>query len=279
MTRMTALLLTGLAIAALTACGANGSDTEAAAPSPSSPSSSAATPPPTPAVKMTIADHALLTHALPWQVQVNTTAGQTVQEVDFLVDGKQRWVEHEPPYSFDDDSQLLAPWLLGQGKHVLTAHVVTGGGLTADLTAHVVVRTDVSRNRGIAGVYRRTVTRADQRRVAPYRVATKGAFGEVPPVGTWTIRIMANGEILGIDPSGNAADPFIEPFTLSGSTMRVYGPAVWRQPNPDSPSLFCEPEVPSDYTWTSTGSSLTIRNVQRACADRDIVLVGTWTRS
>jgi hypothetical protein len=28
-----------------------------------------------------------------------------------------------------------------------------------------------------------------------------------------------------------------------------------------------------------TGSSLTLRSVQRAFADRDILLVGTWTRS
>lgn len=73
--------------------------------------------------------------------------------------------------------------------------------------------------------------------------------------------------------------PFIEPFTLSGSSMRLYGPAVWRQPDPESPNLFCEPEAPSDYAWSLTGTSLTNANVQRVCADRDIVLVGTWTRS
>ena len=82
-----------------------------------------------------------------------------------------------------------------------------------------------------------------------------------------------------MDPSGDTANPFIEPFTLSGSTMRLYGPAVWRQPKPESPNLFCEPEKPSDYTWSLTGTSLTIANEQRVCADRDIVLVGTWTRS
>jgi hypothetical protein len=228
---------------------------------------------------MTITNHARLTHAVPWQVTVSNASTEAVQEVDFLIDGRQAWVEREPPYSFDDDSQLLAPWLLGEGKHALTAHVVMGTGATTDATAQVVVDVAGSRNSDIAGTYRRTVTTADQRRVEPYRVPSKGAFGDVSPTGTWTIHISTNGEIVGVDPSGDEANPFIEPFTLVGSDLRLYGPAVWRQPNPGSPNLFCEPESPSDYTWSLTGRSLTIANVQKVCADRDIVLVGTWTRS
>ncbi len=278
MTRTTLLVWIGLTVLALTACGARDSSTGGDA-GPASPSSTSTTSPSPPEVTMTIADGARLTGARPWEVQVEAGAGQTVEEVAFLVDGRQRWVEQEPPYSFDDDGQLLAPWLLGEGKHTLTAHVVTSAGETADLTAHVVVRTNTARNKQIAGVYHRTVTPADQRRVAAYRVADKGAFGEPSPTGTWTIRILADGEIRSVDPVGNAAEPYIEPFTLSGSTLRVYGPAVWRQPDPSSPNLFCEPEAPSDYRWTMTGSSLTIRNIQRACADRDIVMVGTWTRA
>jgi hypothetical protein len=227
---------------------------------------------------MTIADHVTLMRAVPWQVMVTADGDDVAQEVDFLVDGKQKWVEHESPYFFDDDHQLLTPWLLHEGIHVLTAHVVTVSGATADVTAHVAVRISVSRDKVIAGTYRRKVTRADQRRAEPYRVASKGAFGDESPTGTWTLHIKANGEIVGVDPSGDTANPFVEPFTLTGSTMRLYGPAVWRQPNPSSPNLFCEPEKPSDYTWSLSGASLTIRTVQKVCADRDIVFAGTWTR-
>ena len=69
------------------------------------------------------------------------------------------------------------------------------------------------------------------------------------------------------------------PYSVNGSAMTLYGPAVWRQPNPQSPNLFCEPETPSDYTWSLSGSTLTIRNKQQACADRDIVFVGRWVKS
>jgi hypothetical protein len=227
---------------------------------------------------MSIADHARLMHAEPWEVTVTTSDDDAVQEVDFLVDGRKEWVETQPPYFFDDDHQLLTPWLLGDGKHVLVARAVTLTGASADAAAHVTVRTDTSENEIIAGTYHRRVEPADQRRVQPYRVPSKGAFGNVSPTGTWTLRIRANGEIVGVDPSGDTTVPFVEPYTLTASTLRLYGPAVWRQPDPSSPSLFCEPEKPSDYTWSMAGDSLTIKNVQKVCADRDIVFVGTWTR-
>jgi len=229
---------------------------------------------------MSIADHAQLTEAVPWQVEVTTADGEAVTSVDFLIDGEQQWQEDNSPYFFNDDHQVLAPWLLGAGPHELTAQVKTANGAAASVTANVDVRADVSKNEMIAGTYHRTVTAADQQRVSSYRTPDKGAFGEVPPVGEWTLEIKPNGEIVGTDPSGeDVSIPFVEPFTLSGSSMSLYGPAIWRQPDPSEPSIFCDPEMPSDYTWTMSGSSLTIRDEQQVCADRDIVFVGTWTKA
>lgn len=229
---------------------------------------------------MTITDGATLTAALPWQVTATPSQDDLVEEVDFLVDGKQLWQEKSEPYFFDDDHELLAPWLLGSGPHVLTARVQTVSGATADAVAHVVVRADLSADKTIAGHYVRVVTKSDQNRVMPYRVGSKGAFGDVSPAGKWQLFIKPDGEIFGIDPVGKSDGVFVEPFTLHGPSMRLYGSAVWRQPNLDrtGPDKFCEPEAASDYTWQLSGSTLTIRNVQKACADRDIVFVGTWTR-
>lgn len=262
-----------MAVAAGSACG--GGESGGAAPAASSPTSTAPTPP---TVSMTIADHSPLTRAVPWQVMAKAAGDDFVSEVDYLVDGKTMWVEHNAPYFFDDDHQVLAPWLLGEGTHVLTAHVVTVDGATADVTAHVGVRMNVAADKQIAGTYHRLVTRADQRRTEAYRVPSKGAFGEESPTGRWTLHVKANGEIVGVDPTGNEKNPFVEPFTLTGSSMTLYGPAVWRQPNPDEPNLFCEPEKAGHYTWSLDGSSLTITAKDKVCADRDIVFVGTWTR-
>jgi hypothetical protein len=228
---------------------------------------------------MSIAEHSTLTHAVPWQVKVTPVGTDVVQEVDFLIDGKKRWVEQVPPYVFDDDHQLLAPWVLGNGPHTLTAHVLTIDGATADETAHVRVRADLKQDRAIAGTYSRVVTKADQRRTQSYRVASKGAFGDISDTGRWTLHINPNGEIVVNFPGGAAADTFVEPYLLAGSRVTVYGPAVWRQPDPTHPNLFCEPERPGEYTWKLSGAVLTITTDQKVCADRDIVFVGTWTRS
>jgi hypothetical protein len=228
----------------------------------------------------TIVDGATLTRAVPWQVRAKTSGDDPVDEVAFLIDGKKRWVESNPPYFFDDDGQVLAPWLLGNGPHVLTAHVTTVKGSAADITAHVTVHASVAANKQIAGTYHRLVTKDDVKRVQPYRVPSKGAFGETPPPGRWTLQIKATGEIVGVDPHDNNAEkPFVEPYSLRESSLTLWGPAVWRQPNPDEPNLFCEPEKASEYAWKSSGSSLTITNVEKTCADRDIVFVGTWTRT
>jgi len=229
---------------------------------------------------MTISDGATLTHAVPWEVKVEPVGDDIAERVDFLIDGKMLWHEENTPFFFDDDHELLPPWLLGKGSHVLTAHVLTASGATADAVAHVTVDVDLTANKAIAGRYQRVVTKADQHRVMPYRVPAKGAFGELSPSGKWTIQIKPGGEIFGTDPLGKSDGTFVEPYTLRGSSMRLYGAAVWRQPGLDrtGANKFCEPESASDYTWHLSGSSLTISNVQKACADRDIVFVGTWTR-
>jgi hypothetical protein len=276
--KRSALRLCSVAVGlvALAACEGSGGSGSTGTPTTEPPSSSAA--PAAPIVTMTIADHAKLTGAVPWQVKVTTSGDDAVLEVDFIIDGKQQWREQSSPYFFDDDHQVLPPWLLGKGPHELTAHVVMVSGANADVTASVDVRSEVSKNRQIAGKYHRTVTTAEQQRVMSYRTPDKGAFGEVPPTGRWTLQIKPNGEIFGRDPLGKESVPFVTPFTLSGSTVRLYGAAIWRQPDPSTPSKFCEPESASDYTWSLSGSSLTIRNKQNVCADRDIVFVGTWTK-
>jgi len=228
---------------------------------------------------MTISDHASLTHAVAWQVLAKPDGRDAIDHVDFFVDGKRLWQEQVPPYVFNDDHEVLPPWLLGNGKHVLTARVVTAYHPKTEVVARVNINVDVSANKAIAGTYERVVTKANQNRVMPYRVPSKGAFGEVSPAGKWTIVIKPNGEISGTDPKGKSDGTFVVPYTLSGSSMRLYGAAFWREPiDKYGGNKFCDPDPTSDYTWQLSGSSLTIRNVQKQCADRDLVLVGTWNR-
>lgn len=259
-----------------TACGSGGSD--GAAPRATSAAPSAPASPAVLQVTSAIADGAVLSAALPWQASVKADMADSVSRVEFVVDGNVRWTEKSEPYVFDDDGELLTPWLLGNGTHVLSVRAVAGSGAEGVTTARVTVRANTSANAQIEGNYRRTVTSADAQRVATYRTADKGAFGDVPPVGEWTINVLASGRIEGHDP----IDPtvlFEEPFTVSGNQLRLYGPAVWVQPDTTEPDLFCEPEQPSDYIWRLSGRTLTISAVQKACADRDMVIAGNWTRT
>ena len=269
--RIAALVATATAASAACSGGSGGTQ-------PSAVQTSSAPRLTAPAVSMTIADGATLVRAVPWRVTAKTTTDDVVSQVDFLVDGKTMWTENESPYVFGEDDQVLPPWLLGAGSHLLAAHVTTAKGATADSTAHVTVRANLAGNDRIAGTYSRVVTRADQQRTKPYRLASKGAFGELSPTGRWTLHIKKNGEIVGVDPTGDRSTAFVQPYTVTGSTVTLYGPAVWRQGDPGTPSRFCEPEGPSDYTWSLAGSSLTITNKQKSCADRDTVFVGTWQR-
>jgi hypothetical protein len=227
-------------------------------------------------VTSTIADGATLSAAVPWEATVQTGATDAVSRVEFSIDGKVRWTEKNEPYFFDDDSQLLPPWALGNGAHLLTVHALATSGAEGTATSHVTVRTDTSPDAALAGSYRRKVTAADVQRTTPYRTAALGAFGELPPVGTYTLHVTANGLLEGSYP---VPDPFVEPFTVTGKTLRMYGAAVWAQPDPSKPNLFCEPEQPSDYTWHRTATTLVLTPVQHVCADRDTVLAGTWTRT
>ena len=259
-----------LALCVLAGCGGNGGGRSAS----ESPTKLAP-----PKVSTTIHDGAVLTAAVPWQVQAEAARNDTIAEVRFLIDGEEKWVERDSPYYFDDDQQVLSPWLLGNGQHALVVRVTTTAGASAKVAANVTVDVNLEQNQEIAGTYHRMVTKADIRRARTYRVASKGAFGDIPPPGTWTLRIEPDGKIVGVDPAGDTSNPFVEPYTLKGNQLRLYGPAVWAQPDPTTPNLFCEPERPSDYTWHLSGPSLTITPIQKVCADRDIVFAGTWTRA
>jgi hypothetical protein len=260
-------------IVAATACG--GSDGSGGSridtPSPSSPTAATAI------VRSSIPDGAHLRKALPWTAEVQVADGDVVDSVDFLVDGKVRWTEQTPPFSFNDDGQVLAPWLLGAGRHVLAVRASSLNGATARASSRVTVAAVDPKYAELAGVYHRRVTSADAQRTKPYRTASTGAFGDPPELAGWTLRVTRRGAL--ITNPDHAGMPFVEPFTLSGDHMTMYGPAVWAQADPHAPNLFCEPEHASSYHWSLNGARLSIQSLEKVCADRDMALVGTWVRA
>jgi hypothetical protein len=266
---MKRLLLGAVVLALGTSCSSSGSGK--AAPTPSTSASPVA-------VTSSITSGQRLSAAVDWRATPTTGSLDPVQDVQFLIDGKVVWTERNPPYAFDD-GQLLPPWLLGNGPHELAVHVTTVSGHQATATAQVTVAADTSHDAAIAGTYQRQVTTADAARTASYRTADKGAFGEASPPGLWVLRVLPTGLVIGDEAKDKMQEPFLEPFTVSGSRLTLYGPAIWKQANPGHPNLFCDPERPATYRWNRTGSKLVITAVDKVCADRDTVIVGTWTRT
>jgi hypothetical protein len=62
-----------------------------------------------------------------------------VSEVDYLIDGKQLWVEHNAPYSYGDDGNYLVTSFLKPGKHVFTMRAIDLENQTATDSVTVTV--------------------------------------------------------------------------------------------------------------------------------------------
>jgi hypothetical protein len=166
---------------------------------------------------------------------------------------------------------------LGAGPHTLAVRATTTSGDSEETSASVVVKVDRHLSALPTGTFYRTVRDADIRRVSSYRDAAHGGFGEVPPTGRWGLRVRRDGVMV----IGYVHDDNWEYFPLQTRSDRltIYGPAVWLQPHPDQPSLFCDPEPPATYRWATKGNDLAITAVAHTCADRDEVPLGTWHRS
>ena len=230
-----------------------------------------------PSVSSSIRSGTVLRHPLVWQDAAAADSGSPIDHVDFLVDGKLRWTEHNEPYQFND-GRLFAPWPLGAGPHTLSLRATTFGGASTETSASVVVKVDRNRAALPTATYYRTVSHAAIGRVSGYRDAVHGAFGVIPPTGRWGLRVREDGVIvIGYVPDHEYDWTYL-PFQTRDDRLTLFGPAVWLQPHPDRPSLFCDPEPPATYRWTTRGHDLTIGAVARTCADRDEVLLGTWRR-
>jgi hypothetical protein len=127
--RHTASLAGFALISTVTAC----SQVQAAGAHTASPASSAKF-----RVTSTIDGLSVLPHRIHWQA-FPTPSTDIILEVDYLIDGKQLWVEHATPYFYGDDGNYLVTSFLTPGRHVFTVRAIdaSGHGATDTVTASV----------------------------------------------------------------------------------------------------------------------------------------------
>jgi hypothetical protein len=121
-----------------------------------------------------------------------------------------------------------------------------------------------------SGTWKRVLTQAEIDRTASFRVEPEGWATPLPgPV----MLAVAQGSFTFSDETGFAI----------GQTIRVGGDGAFGVLTYVAPyeGAFCPADVPQNasYTWKLDGGSLVLTAVDDRCADRNSILVGTWTHA
>jgi hypothetical protein len=206
-----------------------------------------------------------------WEARTSVPPRE-VSEVDFLIDGRLGWVEHEAPYDYGDDGNWLVTTFLPIGWHVFTTRVITVDGRSASDQVSATTPAAAAPPAALAGSWSRLVTAADLQRA--------GAGPGGPPPGVWKDTFDPTG-LVGDDPQGDGGISDIQ--YLPGDRVRLR-PTLEHPPFP-SPNNggWCadtDPLAVYAYSLGNHGKTLTLRPETGAdpCPYRQGVLAGTWTR-
>jgi DNA-binding SARP family transcriptional activator len=214
-----------------------------------------------------------------------------VREVDYIIDGKLRWVERIPPYYFGGDDNganagyLITTWL-SAGEHVFTSQVVSAGGVLATdiVTARVLPAPQPPA--ALAGRWTRTVTKQDQ---AKSNLTFGAGVGNVPPAGVWRLVFDRTG-VWELDPVKTG---LVTEYAVVADVLFAYAPitmAPCSDPGPCGVKRFghlhlggggvdCTAAGPfGSYRWSVAGARLTLTAIHEPCGQRRAVWEGTWTR-
>ena len=216
-----------------------------------------------------------------WLAYANV-APSKIKEVDFLIDGKLRWVEHYRPYNYGSDDLhghfgfLITTWL-SPGTHHFTARVVPYAGRPATHTVPARVLPAPAPPSGLAGTWTRNVTAED---------VDKATSGEGPPPGAWRLVFDSVGAWV-LDPLGSGV---VEQYEATSDGITAYAPiqmapfsdgrgGVARFGHHGIGGTVCREDGPfGNWRWSVSGDQLTLAAVNETCGDRRAIWEGTWTR-
>ena len=245
----------------------------------------AATPSKTPFMVRTSLDgKTVLPHRIRW-LGYPLLPRNKVQAVTFLIDGKVRWVEHTPPYSYSDDGGYLVTSWLSPGLHRFTvgATSFTGAQASKTVVARVVAAPEPPAD--LAGKWQRDI--ADE---VPGPSDPRCAPDPVP-AGRWTL-VFESRWIESVFPG---------PFHPQKSKQTHFGYIIDNDwvPGPNTFEIagsvtinlirdqnkrggwWCLPDGPAaKYSWAVQGNTLTLAPVGGVDPNeqRGAVFTGQWTR-
>ena len=201
--------------------------------------------------------------------------------VDFLIDGKVRWIEHHPPYNYASDDHgrdlgyLITTWLTA-GPHRFTVRVTDTSGRQSNhmVVAHVLPAPKPPA--GLAGMWTRAVTAADLKKSDP-------KYGSGPPAGSWKLVFDRIGA-WHLDPLGSGV---VNQYVARPGVIHVYAP-IAMAPEGIGVTRFghsrigpqdCTPAGPfGTYRWTVSVGKLTLKAIHELCGQRRAIWEGVWKR-
>jgi len=248
-----------LAVLALAACSTAG----AAAPNgPATASTAKLT------VTSTLDGHTALPHRIHWQA-FPSGPSFAVSEVDYLIDGKQVWVEHIAPYFYGDDGNYLVTSFLTPGKHVFTVRAIDVGGHVATDTVTATVPQAPSPPAALAGTWKALQPGGGGVGYASLVISSVGWYEGQFPV------TRSNGNLEDVAyPSPGLVE--IRTGMATGHDM------VAGAPSDNDLNGWCNnaPGAPARYRWTVTGTHLRLTFAGgHPCPGFTGFLAASWTRA
>ena len=208
-------------------------------------------------VSTTLDRKTVLPHRILWQAFAKTPSS-SIEEVDFLIDGKLRWVEHHTPYIYsglDGRGYLVTSWL-APGVHRFTVFVKTTTGRSGSKTIRAKVLPTPDPPSGLAGTWQRTVDAS----AAPAAGSAGNPTSTPTPSGSYSLTFekrWARDQFPGsfVLPKSNDTGEglyFLDDYTADAHMIHVVGEVVF---HPFSDSLpeggsWCYFDGPrATYTW------------------------------
>jgi hypothetical protein len=194
---------------------------------------------------------------LHWTARTSLPAGK-VKAVDFLIDGRLGWREHNPPYNYGSDGNWLVTSFLHPGLHTFTVRILGRDGRRAHDSVRARVTAAPPPPAALGGTWQRNVTAGGR--------------------GTWKITIDRIGWQFQ-DPHGGGQNQDVS-YPSSNSVLvraAIEEPIYGRYKRGGA---FCghEPDPRGLYHYSvgSDGTSLTLTAAGNDC--RRSLIEGTWTR-
>ncbi len=221
----------------------------------------------------------VLPHRIHWVAYPRPRTG--VSTVQFLIDGKLRWVENSPPYSYSDDGGYLVTSWLAAGRHRFTVLAKFAGGKKATRTVVARVIKEPDPPLALAGTWRRKVLK---------EVPPDPAYpGDAVPAGQWTLvfdRRWIEAHFPGTfdprtSPQTGAGNILLDDYTVGADRFTVYGAVTTGRMNPNVAAgggWWCGPGGPrGTYAWSVSGDALTLAG-RDGCSQRLGIYAGKWTK-